>query len=176
MKNKLVSTGLAFVCSLFLLQAQDQPALTFSTINKIQVKERIDTMIIFDPATMIETVKIMKYTSINLDLNNCKELGSDVSLGMVHLNAKELFNCGNIFVNCKPAGQLEYWTIQSFNMAVQLRGQGLTKLTNKGPNFNDEVKLALQNLQAGSSIYFENIQLEVPGIPVVKLSFGIEVD
>lgn len=176
MKNKLVSLGLGFVCSTFLLQAQDQPALTFSTVNQIRVKEQIDTIIIFDPARLIETVKILKYKNISLDLNNCKELSSDVSLGMIQLTANELLNCEGIGVVCKPLGQLEYWTIQSFSMAIQVKGQGLTKLTNKGSKFNEPLKLALQNLQAGSTIYFEDIQLEIPGIPVVRLSFGVDVN
>jgi len=176
MKNKLVSLGLGFVCSTFFLQAQDQPALTFSTINQIRVKEIIDTMIVFDPVTLIETVRISKNKSISLDLNNCKELGSDVSLGMIQIPANELLDCNSIYINCKPAGQLEFWSIHSFNMAVQLKGQALTKYTNKGPNFSDQIMQAMQNLQAGSTIYFESIQLEIPGIPVVKLSFGVDVN
>lgn len=160
----------------FFLQAQDQPALTFSTINQIRVKEIIDTMIVFDPATLIETVRISKNKSISLELNNCKELGSDVSLGMIQIPANELLDCSSMYINCKPTGQLEFWTIHSFNMAVQLKGQALTKYTNKGPNFSDQIMQAMQNLQAGSTIYFESIQLEIPGIPVVKLSFGVDVN
>lgn len=176
MKNKLVSLGLGFVCSTFLLQAQDQPSLTFSTINQIRVKEIIDTMIVFDPVTSIETVRISKNKSISLELNNCKELGSDVSLGMIQLTASELLDCNNIHISCKPAGQLEFWTLHSFNMAVQLKGQALTKYSNKGPNFSDQIMQAMQNLKAGSTIYFEDIQLEIPGIPVVRLSFGVDVN
>lgn len=176
MKTLFVFFGISLFCSIFLLQAQNQPTMTFSTVNQIRIKERIDTIIIFDPATSIETVRIMKYKSINLDLNNCPELASEVSLGFTNASAIEMSDCESLSIQCKPTGQIKEWTVQSFTLAIQKKGQELQKFTTTGPNFSDAMSKALTNLESGTNLYFENIKLAMMGLPIVSLSFGVEVD
>lgn len=176
MKTLFAFFGICLFCSIFLLQAQNQPTMTFSTVNQIRIKERIDTVVIFDPATLLETVRIMKYKSINLDLNNCPELASEVSLGFTKANAKELSDCGSLYILCKPDGQIKEWTVQSFTMAIQKKGQELQKFTAMGPNFSEAMSQAVANLESGTTLYFENIKLAMPELPVVSLSFGVEVN
>ena len=114
MKTLFAFFGICLFCSIFFTQAQNQPTMTFSTVNQIRIKERIDTVVIFDPATLLETVRIMKYKSINLDLNNCPELATEVSLGFTHASAIELSDCGSLSIlYFKPLGQVNEWTIQS---------------------------------------------------------------
>lgn len=176
MKTLFAFFGICLFCSIFLLQAQNQPTMTFSTVNQIRIKERIDTVVIYDPATLLETVRIMKYKSINLDLNNCPELATEVSLGFTHASAMELSDCGSLSILCKPLGQIKEWTIQSFTMAIQKKGQQIQKFTATGPNFSDAMSNALTKLESGSTLYFENIKLAMTDKSVVSLSFGVEVD
>ncbi len=157
------------------LNGQAQIGFSIVSDSYVKTEYRIDTVIIFDPETQIETVKINKYDAIGLYLNACSKEDRTFKLGTFFVAEDQIRKAGHLFFHCASEPQAWQYEILSYIMRVQKPNGTSYNLVQSGEAFSESVKQIMTELQKGDRIVFENLNVNPKGNPTLEISFTLIV-
>jgi hypothetical protein len=126
------------------------------------IYERIDTVVIFDPATNIEEIKIVKSLNVYIDVDNCESIPKKFVAKTSNVKVAQVKELSAIALRCSGKFQGNWnseWTIQSFNMVIYRAKQAPRTIANWGSDFTPETRRALEEIKSGELIAFEQVVL-----------------
>jgi len=164
----------AFLIILWIFNIQFSNSQNYET----GINDRIDTLITFDPATNIEEIKVMKYSYMYLNAENCESLPKNL-IGKTSVIKfallKEIsfleFRCNGKF-QAKAAGG---WEVKSFNLVVNNTNQAPLKIANLGSELSAEAQKMLSELKSAERIAFEQITLAHPQKGETSAEFSLQI-
>ncbi len=145
---------------------------------KSDVYKRIDTIIIYDPETKIESIKIVKSTNIYLDADNCEALPKNFMADTCKAVLSEAKDLSSIELRCKGKYQADWekaWKIQSFSMVIHKSKQTTLSIDNSGAEFTSDTRNVFDKLNSGDLVEFSKINLVHPKNGMVSASFVLQV-
>lgn len=152
-----------------------------STSQKYEtgVYERIDTIVIFDPETNIEEIKIVKSMNVYIDADNCESLPKTFIAKTNKAKVAEIKELSDIEIRCNGKFQREWkgeWEIHSFNLVIYEAKQTPRTIANLGSYFTNETQMVLAEINSGELITFEQITLVHPQKGQATAGFSLQIE
>lgn len=130
-----------------------------------RVYERIDTIITFDPQTLIEEIRIVKVNAVYMDTEFCEPLPKSFIAKRAKADLEQVKKLSAIEFRCSGMYQREWaeeWKIQSFDLVIYKLNQATKTISNWGSDFSEETRKGLAGLDSGDLVSFEQVILVHP--------------
>jgi hypothetical protein len=157
------TTSLLFSLLIFIVNKN------ISQQYQTSIFERFDTIVIFDPETLVEEVRYVSSMNAIIEAGHCESLPKKFMAKTGRASIDEIKKLSAIELRCDGTVEMfwnvqsnkfdKVWEVQSFNLVVYKANQPPRTIVNWGSDFTPETKKALEEMKSGELITFEQIVL-----------------
>lgn len=146
--------------------------------SNTDIYDRRDSVVTLDMEKNITDTKIIKYTVVFIDAENCNSLPLHFIAKTCRADVAQLKKLSAIEFRCNGIFQRYWedeWDIKAFNLRTTKKNQSIQSIINQSSEFGQEIKEVLVNLKSGENIVFENIILVHPKRGTAAAEFSMQV-